>query len=59
MSACMFCGRGMVQGANLFRLNPTGQKGIWACEKHINQTDVKVDPVVQEIVDALSGKPKP
>ena len=51
---CLFCGKGMKQGVSLFRVNATGQKGVWACEAHIKNTDATVDPVVQQIVDTIN-----
>lgn len=57
---CCICRRGPHEsdgGVAVFRINAKGVPGIWACEKHIKQTDAPpVDPVVQEIVDILGGK---
>lgn len=40
---------------SVYRVNETGQKGIWACEKHITQTDAEVDPIVKAIVEVFEG----
>ena len=53
---CMFCGKGPKQGVTLYRLNRTGETGIWACSKHIKNTDVRVDPNVKAICDAINPK---
>jgi hypothetical protein len=47
---CIYCGRGMADGVALFRQNPTGEKGVWACGEHNAKP---VDPLVAEIVDAV------
>lgn len=36
---CLICGRGMHTGTNLFRVNPTGRPGVWACARHLKHTD--------------------
>lgn len=53
---CLFCQKGLAQGVNLFRVNAKGQPGVWACAKHINQTDAQVDPDVSSIAAALNPK---
>jgi hypothetical protein len=53
---CLFCQKGPAQGVSLFRVNAKGQPGIWACGKHVRQTDAAVDPDVKTIADALSRK---
>lgn len=51
---CMICNKGMNDGVTLFRQNPKGEEGIWACREH------RFEPVakeVEDIVDAIeSGK---
>lgn len=42
----------------LFRVNAKGEKGMWACSKHIKQTDAKVDHQVKAIVDAMRRAPR-
>lgn len=55
---CLVCNKGPTDEppTSVFRVNATGQKGIWACAEHIKQTDAEIDPEVQEIVSALEGK---
>jgi len=53
---CLFCGKGMREGVTLHRVNPTGEKGVWVCEKDLPKTDVKVAEDVRDIIDALKGK---
>lgn len=45
---CIHCGRGPSDGVDLHRQNPTGQTGVWACDKH-NQKPV--DPLLKELTD--------
>jgi hypothetical protein len=57
---CIICGRTMAEGATLYRVNAKGQPGIWACAKHINDTDSKPDAETVQVVTALGGKaPRP
>jgi hypothetical protein len=56
MSHCLFCRRGLKDGVSLFRVNAKGQPGVWACERHIGQTDAKVDPITREITDIIQGR---
>jgi hypothetical protein len=53
MRGCLFCGKGLREGVSLFRINVKGQPGVWACKKHIKQTDAEIDPVVLEIVSTV------
>jgi hypothetical protein len=55
---CLFCQKGPAQGVNLFRVNAKGQPGVWACQKHIGQTDAKPDAETLEIVNILSKGPE-
>lgn len=50
---CLFCGKGPAEGVTVFRVNAKGQPGVWACEKHIKQTDAVIDPAVKQIADAF------
>lgn len=34
MNRCYLCHRGPKTGDTLFRINPKGQTGVWACEVH-------------------------
>jgi hypothetical protein len=52
---CLFCQKGPAQGVSLFRVNAKGQPGVWACERHIGQTDAAVDAEVRDIAAALSN----
>lgn len=56
---CLFCQKGPAQGVSLFRVNAKGQPGVWACERHIGQTDAAVDPEVRGIADALNPPKEP
>lgn len=49
---CMVCGRGMADGVSLFRQNPKGEAGIWACREHRREA---VDPTVESIVGAVES----
>lgn len=37
----------------LYRVNAKGQAAVWACAKHVQNTDAKVDPFVKELVGLL------
>jgi hypothetical protein len=50
---CFFCHRGMANGATLFRINPKGEKGVWTCREHRDQTDTPRDAEVEEIVKVI------
>ena len=53
---CIVCRKGPSDGVSLYRVNAKGQPGIWACKRHIKQTDAPpVDSEVQEIVGLLEG----
>lgn len=52
---CFFCPRSVEDGHSLFRINPKGQKGIWACAEHVSQTDTHVDPEVRHLVGILEN----
>lgn len=56
---CLFCRKGPAQGVNLYRVNAKGQPGVWACAKHIKQTDASVDPEVKAVVDAMTPRSLP
>lgn len=56
---CVICRRGMRDGVDLFRINEKGVPGLWACQKHMNQTDAPpVSPEVASIVEAINPKGK-
>ena len=52
---CLFCNATPAKGATLYRVNAKGQPGVWACGKHIKQTDASISEEVKQIVDALKG----
>lgn len=57
---CCICGDGPMTGptfCSVHRINAKGVKGIWACEKHIKQTDGKTDPELMELVHILEHRP--
>jgi len=55
---CCICRKGPTHGVTVHRINPKGVKGIWACEKHIRQTDAPpIDHDVKVICDLIGGKP--
>jgi hypothetical protein len=51
---CLFCGKGPREGVTIFRVNATGQDGVWACETHIKNTDATIHPSVKAIADAIN-----
>lgn len=52
---CIFCHKGPMDGVTIHRINEKGVEGIWACNKHIKQTDVTVDPIVKKLTDIIDG----
>lgn len=46
---CYKCG---INNVPLFRQNPKGEEGIWACEPC---GTARIDPEVKEIVDIIAG----
>lgn len=51
---CVICQKGFPQVAVLHRINAKGVSGLWACEKHLAQTDgPPVDLEVKKITDIL------
>ena len=51
---CRKCGRGIPEGASLFRVNEKGVKGIWECERCVDWSTV--DPEVALIDHIISGE---
>lgn len=50
---CVICKKGAPH-VSLYRINAKGQPGLWACAKHVKQTDAPpVDPTVASIVKTL------
>lgn len=53
---CVICQKGMPY-VSLFRINAKGQPGLWACAKHLKQTDAPpLDPELQKLSEILAGK---
>jgi hypothetical protein len=46
---CIHCKRGLAEGVALFRQNPKGEVGVWACG------DCNMTPVDQEIMDVIEA----
>jgi hypothetical protein len=56
---CVICKKGHPH-VSLFRINAKGVPGLWACAKHVKQTDAPpVAPEVAEIVAILDPKANP
>jgi hypothetical protein len=54
---CCICNKGPADGVTIHRINAKGVLGVWACEKHLAQTDAPpIDPLVREICSALDGE---
>lgn len=54
---CVICKKGRAEHVSLFRINARGVPGLWACAKHIKQTDAPpVDPEVAELVKILERR---
>ncbi|MDR2897512.1 MAG: hypothetical protein LBU99_01765 [Spirochaetaceae bacterium] len=54
---CFYCGKGVFDGAKiLHRINPKGEKGVYACEKCIKPEQAQgLNPVVVDISERLAG----
>lgn len=50
MTTCMICGKGPRDGTSLFRQNPKGEAGIWACMAHSQQAAA---PEVNKLVAVI------
>lgn len=50
---CSVCGKGPMHGVAVYRTNPKGEIGIWACREHLLRT---ADPVTQEIVNLIEER---
>lgn len=63
MAECCICRKGPLpaQGAvSIYRVNAKGVPGIYACEKHLPQTDAApLDPELQEIINTVANRPNP
>ncbi len=47
---CFICDRGPTEGITIYRINPKGENGIWACSVHRPITAPHIDPEIKEIV---------
>jgi hypothetical protein len=56
---CCICQKHLDDVGVLYRINAKGVPGIWACAKHIKQTDAHLDPDLQEISEVIAGKRAP
>ena len=54
---CLFCKQGPAQGVTVFRVNAKGQPGVWACERHMKQTDTVIPADVKAVTDCFKAKP--
>jgi len=51
---CEVCGDGMDEGISLFRVNPTGESGVWRCKRHLNHIqESEIDSGVLSVVNAI------
>ena len=60
MNECCICHKGPLPaqgGISIYRINAKGVPGIYACDKHLAQTDAPpLDPELKKIVDAIDRK---
>lgn len=58
---CCFdgCMRGMATGDSLFRVNPKGEKGVWACREHRWVSDAAPDQEIDRIVEIIERNSAP
>lgn len=47
-----------MDGVTIHRIKAKGQPGVWACNKHIKQTDVVVPADVKALTDLIDGTTK-
>lgn len=51
---CEVCGKGMEEGATLYRVNETGVPGIWRCKPHLTfEQESSLDFDCKKIVEAI------
>lgn len=53
---CLYCQKGVREGITLYRINELGVDGVWACERHLKQTDVAIDEDVFALTKIIEGK---
>ena len=53
---CHVCGKTPAEGTTLYRQNPKGEKGIWACLEHSKPLDMglRIDVAIIESEQASS-----
>ena len=59
MFKCAVCGKGPADedgGVSLYRMNNTGQKGLFSCNEHKDHFDGRISDDVREIVNMIEGK---
>lgn len=54
MFECLTCGKGPSNGVSVYRQNPKGETGVWACIDHA-QPNPEIEEMVQEVKDVLRG----
>ena len=59
MAECCICKKTPADGTTVFRVNPKGRPGIWACAKHRPQTDAPIDAELDEVVRILELANRP
>lgn len=55
---CHICGKASWQGFNLYRQNPKGEAGIWACAAHSKPVDDELVNIVANLQKANTGANK-
>ncbi len=50
---CSVCGKGPKEGVTVYRQNPKGEKGIWACEEHAVR---KPDSPLMDLIKTLENQ---
>ena len=53
---CLFCHKGPMHGVTVYRVNAKGQPGVWACAKHIKQTDAIIPEDVKTIASIIDRR---
>jgi len=49
---CHVCGKSPSSGTTLYRQNPKGQEGVWACAAHSKPVDDKLVRIVAHLANA-------
>lgn len=53
---CEVCGKGGPR-TTVFRVNPTGQKGVWRCREHLtDEQKGQLDPEMLRLTNIIEGK---